>query len=113
MEVCNAEIFKTKCDSNEVVVIQSALHGRMNIGRCVKRNLGYLGCKNDATDAFDEACSGKNECAVTITNDLRKEVTGACGEAIVGYAEVTYDCLQGKSNYCLKTANLADTYKTF
>ena len=76
--------------------METALYGRMEIGQCVKNNYGHIGCHNDVMANFDGACSGKQSCDVKITNDLRRDVTGACGPAITGYADVTYSCKEGK-----------------
>ena len=75
--------------------MDTALHGRMKIGRCVKNDYGHLGCHNDALQSFDRACSGRRTCDVTVTNNLRQEEDSACAPIIVGYAEVAYHCQQG------------------
>ena len=47
-EVCVAEDFKPSCAADEVIIMESAVYGRMAIGRCVKNDYGHLGCHNDA-----------------------------------------------------------------
>ena len=70
-ETCNAETFIAKCDVNEVVVMTSAMYGRMEIGRCVEEDVGYLGCQNDALDVMDAECSGRRECHIIVTINNR------------------------------------------
>ena len=95
-EICLNKAFRPSCQSNEVILMETALYGRMQIGQCVKNNHGHIGCHNDAMASFDAACSGKQSCDVEITNDLWRDVTGACMAAIAGYADVTYSCKEGK-----------------
>ena len=45
-EVCQSEVFRASC-SEDVILIETALFGRMRIGRCVEADLGYLGCAAD------------------------------------------------------------------
>ena len=44
-EYCEMETFTAKCWENEVIMMQSALYGRMKIGKCVKLDFGFMGCK--------------------------------------------------------------------
>ena len=46
-EFCQNEQFSGVCGENEVVIIESARYGRMQIGRCVKTDFGFIGCFND------------------------------------------------------------------
>ena len=57
-------MFQAKCNSDEAVVIQTALYGRMNIGRCVTRNYGNIGCAIEVKSLLDEKCSGRHSCEV-------------------------------------------------
>ena len=63
-EYCEDEMFQAKCNSDEAVVIQTALYGRMNIGRCVTRNYGNIGCAIEVKSLLDEKCSGRHSCKV-------------------------------------------------
>ncbi len=35
------------CADDEVVIIQEAFYGRMDLGRCVTTDFGFIGCKSD------------------------------------------------------------------
>jgi len=35
IEVCNTEIFQPTCSSNEVIIIEKAQYGRLELGQCV------------------------------------------------------------------------------
>ena len=105
-EYCSGEYFEASCNVNEVIVVTSAVFGRMEIGRCVKEDLGFLGCQNDALDTMDEACSGQRSCrTLVIKQEFRKEVQGACRNGLSGYAKITHRCQDGKcvpnvAQYC-------------
>ncbi len=57
-EYCPHERFEAKCAQNEVVVMLSANYGRMRLGQCVKKDLGYVGCFSDVIEVADHLCSG-------------------------------------------------------
>ena len=42
-EYCQWETFKASCPDHHVVVMQSAIYGRMKYGRCIRRDYGYVG----------------------------------------------------------------------
>jgi hypothetical protein len=95
-EYCNMETFNASCPrANDVVVIRSARYGRMQLGRCVKRNLGYVGCTADVFAVLDSRCSGKRRCEFPIP-DPELHATHACPEDTTPYLEVAYECLQGR-----------------
>ena len=39
VDTCVLETFVAECQDDEVIVIESAMYGRMNMGRCVKGNM--------------------------------------------------------------------------
>lgn len=43
-DFCETETFNASCRQGEVIVMKSALYGRMRLGRCVRKDLGYIGC---------------------------------------------------------------------
>ena len=43
-EYCESENFSPKCGRQEVVVMERAQYGRMELGRCVETDYGYVGC---------------------------------------------------------------------
>ena len=45
-EVCLSEEFEAECASGHVILVSSARYGRMRLGRCVKRDFGYLEVKS-------------------------------------------------------------------
>ena len=61
-DYCPWESFKAKCQKNEVIVMEVARYGRMRLGRCVKNDLGYVGCFSDVIQILDSKCSGIEIC---------------------------------------------------
>ena len=92
-EVCHADEFTARCASNEVVLMTSAVYGRMRVGRCVTQS-DYVGCGNDALAAFDARCSGRQSCQVEVRSDLATDEQTACASFLNGYLEAEYRCLE-------------------
>ncbi len=43
-EYCQWEVFNASCPRGEVIMMQAAQYGRMELGRCLLRDYGYIGC---------------------------------------------------------------------
>jgi len=82
-----------------VIVIAKAVYGRMRLGRCVKENLGYLGCQSDVKTIVDMKCSGRRRCEITIP-DVDLDKTKPCSE-LTNYLEVRYECRKGELSSCV------------
>ena len=103
----NSESFQAQCLKNEVIVMTSAIYGRMRIGRCLEAEgkhmlaaMGhdplFLGCSVDVLHVLDARCSGKNKCEIRVSDDeLEKE--NPCHAALKSYLEVEYACQVGKT----------------
>jgi len=74
--------------------METAIYGRMELGRCVKVDMGYLGCKNNVIDIVDEKCSGRTSCEIGIP-DAMLEKTRPCVE-LKSYLKASYTCLKGR-----------------
>ena len=93
-EYCVEELFNPTCDDGKLLLMNSALYGRMKLGKCIPTNLGYLGCKADVLDVFDGKCSGENSCDVPVTNSAIQP-QGGCIKGLESYLEVEYSCVEG------------------
>ena len=52
VQVCELHELDAKCPDGDVIVVEAAKYGRMEMGECVKVDMGYLGCQSDVqTDA--------------------------------------------------------------
>ncbi len=70
-EYCEGERFSAKCERDEAIIIQSAFYGRMRLGRCVRMNMGYIGCEAPVLDVADQKCSGRHQCEIKV-NDCKR-----------------------------------------
>ena len=97
-EYCPRESFKARCGPHEVVVMTAANYGRMNLGKCVKKDLGYVGCYVDALKVTDHLCSGRHECEFRVPDvDIyMKNTMRQCLEELQSYLEASYTCVRGK-----------------
>ena len=83
------------CDPDEVIAMELAHYGRMRLGRCVKGDLGYIGCSADVLDVTDRKCSGRHRCEIRIPNE-EFERTKPCYMELKSYFEAQYHCVKGK-----------------
>lgn len=96
-EYCNEETFKASCGHDQVIVMTAAAYGRMRLGRCVKKDLGYVGCSADVLEVMDHLCSGRYECEFRIPDlDKYRQVDQTCLEELKAYLEASYTCVDGK-----------------
>ena len=94
VEYCDTEVFTPECGDNEVIVIHHAFYGRMQLGHCVKIDLGYLGCHSNVLSIIDRRCSGRRECSVRVP-DADLEATVPCLPELKTYLEINYTCQAG------------------
>lgn len=92
-DFCQLETFVAECAEAEVVVLKTALYGRMRIGRCVKRNYGHVGCAKDVLAATDRFCSGRlNACSFAVSSLHQYQ---PCPGDLTPYLEASYECRSG------------------
>ncbi len=94
MDYCAGENYEAKCGENEVIVMEKASYGRMRIGKCVKRDFGYLGCQTDVLHYMDGMCSGKRECALIKIPDQKLRDMRPCSE-LESYIHAAHSCQKG------------------
>ena len=76
-EYCDGEEFSASCASGATVNVTSAFYGRMQLGRCVCKDLGYVGCSEDVTETLNSRCTGQQLCEISIP-DAGLENTSPC-----------------------------------
>jgi len=95
-EYCHNDEFVADCPNpNDVVLMTSALYGRMAVGHCVKTDFGFVGCSNDVLDHLHERCSGRQSCALRIP-DSRLDSTKPCNDDLKSYLDTEYTCITGE-----------------
>ena len=95
-EVCDGQEFIAECQGDMALLVQSAVLGRMRLGKCVLNDFGYIGCKNDVLRLADKWCSGLSRCNFLISNEELKEANKACAADLNLYLEIVYSCVPGK-----------------
>ena len=96
-EYCAFEYFNASCQSpTERIYIRSAQYGRMRVGRCVKVDLGYLGCSADVRHVIEFRCSGRPRCSVAVV-DEELRTRSPCPSDVTWYLQVSYACVSGQS----------------
>ena len=94
-EYCNGEKFEPKCDSGDIIIMQSAIYGRIKLGRCIPTDFGYLGCQSDVLAQFDQECSGKESCSIYVGDNTIPE-EGGCLKGLSRSLTVQYSCAKGE-----------------
>ncbi len=78
--------------------MEKARYGRMRIGKCVKRDFGYLGCQTDILHYMDGQCSGRKDCDFLIPGKTLRNMR-PCSE-LESYVHASYACLTGMGQLC-------------
>ena len=94
LEYCSGDVFNPSCPAQHVIVMTSALYGRMAIGHCVTDDQHGIGCGADVISVADELCSARRACDVQVTNDAMDSLT-TCDLALRVYLEASYTCVAG------------------
>ena len=93
-EYCHNEEFAAECYDGEVILMTSAVYGRMAVGRCVKTDFGFVGCYKDVIAELHERCSGRPYCSVGVP-DTKLDSTSPCHDDLKSYLQATYVCITG------------------
>ncbi|KAK2171620.1 hypothetical protein NP493_1050g01019 [Ridgeia piscesae] len=94
---CPNEVFKADCGRDRIVVMTTAMYGRMSEkSRCIRKNYGFVGCGSSVIGIADHFCSGRRSCEIPIPNSLVEDVKTACPEDFKSYLEAGYRCTDGE-----------------
>ncbi|ESO06370.1 hypothetical protein HELRODRAFT_160537 [Helobdella robusta] len=91
---CQSEHLRIKCSHNQVIFIEMAKYGRMQLSRCARGEFGYLECWADVTTILDEHCSGRRSCVVKVLDENFQNLR-PCHDDLKSYLEVAHTCLPG------------------
>ena len=93
-EYCHNEEFVAECYDGDVILMTSALYGRMAVGRCVKTDFGFVGCYEDVLSELHERCSARPYCSIRVP-DTQLDSTDPCHVDLKSYLQATYICITG------------------
>ncbi|ELU10135.1 hypothetical protein CAPTEDRAFT_219488 [Capitella teleta] len=94
-EYCENEAFRAECSEGEVIVITSAVYGRMRVGKCVTELFDHMPCQVDVLRHMDSWCSGRRNCDVLVTS-LVHDAPQPCPKDYRSYLQAEYRCMPGK-----------------
>ena len=94
-EYCSLEVFEAQCLPSEVILVESAMYGRMTAGRCAVREYGPIGCGSSVLAIVDALCSGRRRCRVPLPDRDMHAVSG-CPVQATSHLEAAYTCLPGE-----------------
>jgi len=77
--------------------METARYGRMRLGRCIKYDLGFIGCSADVRGLADSICSGRRRCEIPLPNEAFDRVN-PCLSELKSYLTASYRCLKGIHN---------------
>ena len=89
------EEFSPSCPREDIIVLEAARYGRMQVGKCITSKFGHIGCAVDALGLLDDICSGHKHCTIAVTDERLLEIN-MCDRELSRYLEVSYTCLEGK-----------------
>ena len=102
-EFCASEIFKPDCSKNEIIHVKSAIYGRRDYGRCLKKEgdpikqllkvPDYINCSTDVRHIIEPQCAGQQRCEVTVA---RIEADSGCSKAFKDHLDIEYSCKNGE-----------------
>ncbi|KAK2161032.1 hypothetical protein LSH36_122g02075 [Paralvinella palmiformis] len=93
-DVCISENFKVQCQPDEVILMEKALYGRMDTGRCLSQGSDNIGCSNDVLGFLDQWCSGQNMCDFMPIAKFAQVKTKWCGQ-MLSFLRTEHRCLKG------------------
>lgn len=76
-------------------MMDSAVYGRMKLGKCLDVDFGFLGCSADLLHFMDKLCSGRRTCQLPI-HDLILQPEKPCHKSLSLHLEAGYSCIKGR-----------------
>ena len=80
--------------------MSKAYFGRMKLGKCVKSDLGFLGCYINVLPKMDQLCTGRQSCEIqklakTDFEDVQQSGQ-PCRDGLEPYLDVQFTCVEGQ-----------------
>jgi len=80
-------------------MIDHAQYGRHQVGRCVTRDYGSLGCSVSVLEVMDNACTGRPSCDVSVP--YLRQLVQPCPKDLTAYLDADYHCISGTRHLSL------------
>ena len=96
-DYCQWDTFEASCPSrDQLVVMKSAVYGRMASGPCIERDYGYVGCHSDVLSQADTRCSGRRRCQLDIPYQPF-DVGHPCPKDLTRFLRASFVCVKGQT----------------
>ena len=95
-----------------MILALNASYGRMELGRCVDVDLGYLGCSADVLHIVDKFCSGRQSCQMTVPHSEMNRAS-QCHNQLTQYLSAEYTCVKGTSHGTSAPSTHASKVRTY
>lgn len=93
LDFCMHESFNANCSSGRhVILMTSALYGRMEVGRCISEDLS-VGCSANVLMYMDTWCTMRASCNVSVRNfvDIHP-----CQRDFTSFLKAAFRCIRGR-----------------
>jgi len=95
-DYCQWDTFQASCTRrDQLVVMKTAVYGRMAAGHCIERDYGYVGCHSDVLLQADSRCSGRRECKLDIPYKPF-DVGHPCPKDLTRFLRASFTCINGE-----------------
>ncbi|KAK2164880.1 hypothetical protein LSH36_58g22018 [Paralvinella palmiformis] len=92
LNICQLDHVTLECDIGHVIVLKSALYGRMEANHCIGSS--HLGCFSDVLGWVDRWCSGRWKCFIDEGFQVHLENTNYdCPQYRDKYLQLSYQCI--------------------
>ena len=96
-DICEVDIFNGTCPHGQMIIMTSAMYGRMSIGTCIRQHFSsHRNCDGDVLKIIDGICSGRQSCVVRPIDPALVTVK-KCPEHSA-YLRLSYDCIRCEYN---------------
>ncbi|ELT99578.1 hypothetical protein CAPTEDRAFT_201733 [Capitella teleta] len=98
-DVCYYNSFDARCSEGNVVLMNTALFGRMDSAQCYEefQDQDFSHCTTDVLHLADQMCSGKITCQINVPNG-NFDAAMPC-KATKGYLEAAFTCIQDCNSF--------------
>ncbi|CAD5120043.1 DgyrCDS8624 [Dimorphilus gyrociliatus] len=95
---CGNEQFSYKCEDGYEMKIHEAFWGRMELGKCVTKDMGSLGCKKNVTDYVRDICSSTPQECSFWQHRLYQKTSTPCPVNLLSYLQARVECVMKPTN---------------
>ena len=95
--MCIGDDTRIQCQRDQIITVNKADYGRMEIGECITKVNDFMGCTNDVLPLLDRWCSGRRECTVSVPHNELENMNQDCLEVLIKYLKIEYTCMNGKN----------------